>query len=903
MAHMLQSRVKILRNIISSLLLVWVISMHSYAQNPLQPGELIVVGLNSSNSEFQVVPLKDLVFGTSFSFNTSHSELVSIEISLKEDIAAGRPILISNNPSNQIEVSDEFILNTESDYLILHQSGLDLINPIFQVSWGSEQALTQRSDIHLAESPNHQYHLKNGASGTISMIRNMVTDLSKWKSSDSEFQPIRTSFRILDAPVVVFNQNITTISESDSIPLSVAVYDHDGSRLTVDVVLNQDFSTADTNDIRAFDKLTFNFTGLVGDAVYELAVQQFDDDFFEDRETVFFELQNLSKGNFGDFISQAVFIYDNEIPDLRISAFSTNGTISGSSFQIQNNERVFVDIDNWKIRNGDNLFQLIDIVDLSPYESRTIAFNDLMLLNITDEESILIENPSIQLINLDDFEVNSFTSTIIANDTDRGISIENHNETNFDFNSTENPTQSMQSQNENTELIVELPSKIRLSDRWTPLPMERVNDLNEYVFWNEQTASFELYSIENADTLENAILFSFNHDKSPDVLELVPSDEVNRNIIDLYDYEWAFSLTSSDIDGNGVINDSEGYNFIQYSRQDSLAVIDLKRLLSEEIGPGFINESLFLISENSAIRVLKDLDVLMPGDFILLKADSIFTKRDITLSGSINYGQAFVEEEEEPISNFKLWLTSEDQSSEISINLFDQEDEEPISLLQPYLDLNYDFDVSDRIDLGIYNSSNWYSKLNFSYQNVDIISFPIGFKSTISGEFSFQLNEWNMEGGWRLFIEDLDKGERDEIIPGVAYRFEYFGSNDDEVLNENPIPNLDQTEINRRFNVLLISPDYSEELVEKPELIQLSQNYPNPFNPTTTISFYIPESSEVKLSVFNIVGQPITVLEQGVLSAGEHNYEWDASAYPSGMYIYQLEVGTKILTQKMTLVK
>ena len=53
--------------------------------------------------------------------------------------------------------------------------------------------------------------------------------------------------------------------------------------------------------------------------------------------------------------------------------------------------------------------------------------------------------------------------------------------------------------------------------------------------------------------------------------------------------------------------------------------------------------------------------------------------------------------------------------------------------------------------------------------------------------------------------------------------------------------------------------------------------------------------------MFNVVGQPIAVLEEGTLNAGEYQYEWNATGYPSGMYIYQLEVGNKVMTRKMTL--
>ncbi|HBX67178.1 MAG TPA: hypothetical protein DEG32_13850, partial [Balneolaceae bacterium] len=89
----------------------------------------------------------------------------------------------------------------------------------------------------------------------------------------------------------------------------------------------------------------------------------------------------------------------------------------------------------------------------------------------------------------------------------------------------------------------------------------------------------------------------------------------------------------------------------------------------------------------------------------------------------------------------------------------------------------------------------------------------------------------------------------------------------------------------------------------RPREVELHQNFPNPFNPATTISFYLPESEEVRLSVFNIVGQPVAVIAEGTMSAGEHQFEWNATDRPSGMYIYQLEVGKNVMTRKMTLVK
>ncbi|MGB0347959.1 MAG: T9SS type A sorting domain-containing protein, partial [Balneolaceae bacterium] len=154
-----------------------------------------------------------------------------------------------------------------------------------------------------------------------------------------------------------------------------------------------------------------------------------------------------------------------------------------------------------------------------------------------------------------------------------------------------------------------------------------------------------------------------------------------------------------------------------------------------------------------------------------------------------------------------------------------------------------------------------------------------------------------------LFIEDLESNDRVEVFPGEEFSFEYILEANEDNHSSEIDKDLEQISILERYQLLIASPEFEEVTEDSPEQIELNQNYPNPFNPATTISFVLPEAVEVKLSVFNVVGQPIAVLEEGTLSPGEHHYEWNASGYPSGMYIYQLEVGTKVMTRKMTLVK
>lgn len=88
-----------------------------------------------------------------------------------------------------------------------------------------------------------------------------------------------------------------------------------------------------------------------------------------------------------------------------------------------------------------------------------------------------------------------------------------------------------------------------------------------------------------------------------------------------------------------------------------------------------------------------------------------------------------------------------------------------------------------------------------------------------------------------------------------------------------------------------------------PESFELSQNYPNPFNPTTTISFALPKSSQVSLTVFNILGQEVARLVDGTMPAGTHQVNFDASNVSSGIYFYRIQTDEFSEQKKMVLLK
>jgi hypothetical protein len=100
---------------------------------------------------------------------------------------------------------------------------------------------------------------------------------------------------------------------------------------------------------------------------------------------------------------------------------------------------------------------------------------------------------------------------------------------------------------------------------------------------------------------------------------------------------------------------------------------------------------------------------------------------------------------------------------------------------------------------------------------------------------------------------------------------------------------------------------YSEvvdvEINPTPSQFQLKQNFPNPFNPSTTITFGLPEMSNVTLKIFNTLGEEVAELVNESLDAGSYSSNFDATGLPSGIYIYKLQTEERVLSKKMTLIK
>jgi hypothetical protein len=104
----------------------------------------------------------------------------------------------------------------------------------------------------------------------------------------------------------------------------------------------------------------------------------------------------------------------------------------------------------------------------------------------------------------------------------------------------------------------------------------------------------------------------------------------------------------------------------------------------------------------------------------------------------------------------------------------------------------------------------------------------------------------------------------------------------------------------RRFTILITAVYDADDL---PKEFSLNQNYPNPFNPSTHIQFALPQERNVKLEIFNLLGERIAILVDEKRQASYYSERFDATGLASGVYFYRLQTGDFVDTKKLLLLK
>ena len=180
---------------------------------------------------------------------------------------------------------------------------------------------------------------------------------------------------------------------------------------------------------------------------------------------------------------------------------------------------------------------------------------------------------------------------------------------------------------------------------------------------------------------------------------------------------------------------------------------------------------------------------------------------------------------------------------------------------------------------------------------------PVSVETTRPGSYTISASDFNLSMAHDLYLVDLHEDVSVRIDENFSYRFDV-----NQAAKANPSslatilsgPQKVTTEFADRF---LITTQPRETESTMPDAVALNQNYPNPFNPTTQITYELPQQTDVRLEVYDMVGRQVATLVNETVQAGVHNVNFDASSLSSGVYIYRLQAGSTTLSRKLTVIK
>ncbi|HDR91033.1 MAG TPA: T9SS type A sorting domain-containing protein, partial [candidate division Zixibacteria bacterium] len=147
----------------------------------------------------------------------------------------------------------------------------------------------------------------------------------------------------------------------------------------------------------------------------------------------------------------------------------------------------------------------------------------------------------------------------------------------------------------------------------------------------------------------------------------------------------------------------------------------------------------------------------------------------------------------------------------------------------------------------------------------------------------------NLDPRWNITLTDNFTGDVVDMRADTSYSFVYASAP-------------------REFTITLTDIDLGLKDVDKPDRFSIGPNMPNPFNATTEFTLAIPEASDIRVEVFDLLGKRVTTLVEDKLDVGHHRVVWNGRDdsgrdLPSGVYLYRIVADDFEQTRKMTLIK
>jgi hypothetical protein len=834
------------------------------AQTILESGELLIVSANSHPFSIDIIPLTEVSTNSELNIGIQYvdesgslSEEISSTILFTQVLLPGSVYTINKE---QLGLKTSQKRNTNQGLLVKISNPDKSNSLIAAAAWGFESTSVvsnlPSTTQYLGAESNHQYYVRNGASGTPEMLSDFVRNPEHWISSEQPFSTLGTSFQILEAPVVMFSKRNSKVAEGETATLEVSIFEHDGSRLTVDAIFYAGLSSADSTEINSKSVLTYNFTGVMGNTTYSKELPVNDDEIYEGQRTAYYSLENLSSGHLGDNITHLLQIDEDDLPSLDLKMVEIQG--QALSLEVTNYENVAIPLNaiDFVLNESLSLSADRDFIDVGSQQNIQLYLEDQEWPDDLDKITVTYSDQELMthdLSSVSDRESNGLdTETLFGNQVNA---------------------------------IEKVAGLDAINQKEVKSSADQATAYQEVNYWSEREGTFEQVSEQLLSPADVRFQKSLNNDEFLYSARYPSEMTFSENL--------EFVLSSTDRNGDENISGTEGLNFFKLNGWDSLRVTPLISAINQYLPEKILPSALYQLNSDSTVQLLEGRDYVDGSSLHALKLDTVLMATNIELNYDELKAQSELDEMSDPEYGLNFQVVSEDHAEFLKVRIH-PENKSQFGYPSKSLFTNAGLSVNSELKAGLGNLISNYPLLFVPLSSSKDLKWTLSIEAveTNTVEFGY-MNNSTLPEGWDWYLLDTKTGQEYSLIEDSFIDIELAESTSEEK----------KWETQGRYEVHMIPAKIDENSGEKAEGIQLMQNYPNPFNPVTTISFQLPETMSVKLSVFNIVGQPVSVLTNGTLPAGDHQYEWDATDLPSGMYIYQLEVGTQVLTRKMTLVK
>ena len=199
---------------------------------------------------------------------------------------------------------------------------------------------------------------------------------------------------------------------------------------------------------------------------------------------------------------------------------------------------------------------------------------------------------------------------------------------------------------------------------------------------------------------------------------------------------------------------------------------------------------------------------------------------------------------------------------------------------------------NQQMAIGGGNEDLWNSRYESFRGQIDEVRFSV--IDRYETDFELPAGPFEVDP-YTLALWHLDEGEGETTADASGNGFTGYLGGFDAESNPDPTSAPEWVDLS-----LVVGVDDDSEVGDQ---FSLEQNFPNPFGSVTTIQFNVPEPAEVRLHVYNVLGQRVATLADGVVEAGSHTLRFDGNAFASGVYFYVLESGDVSLVKRMMVVR